>query len=110
MKKIIISSDFSNTPGGRWKRLGPNSGEEFYENLLYSNFKAAMDDDDSLYIDLDGVIGYPSSFLDQSFGELSREFGAKEVLKRINFKSEDEPSLPQDIVKKIKDADNCYED
>lgn len=103
--KIVVKNDFSNTPGGRWKRLGPNSGEEFYETILLKAFEEAVRNNEKLFIDLDGVIGYPSSFIDQSFGELSRSFGADKVLERIDFKSEDQPSLPQDIIDNIKDAD-----
>lgn len=102
MIKLCVRTEFSTTPGGRWKKLGPNSGEEFYESLLEVKFKEACNMDDELLIDLDGAIGYPSSFIDQSFGKLARDYGSEEVLKRIKFKSEDQPSLPQDIIKSMK--------
>ena len=54
---------------------------------------------EKLYIDLDQTYGFGSSFLDQSFGELSRRYGANSVLSKIEFKSEDEKGL----IERIKD-------
>lgn len=104
--KIVVSKDFSATPGGRWKKLGPNSGEEFYESILSVKFKEAINKNEILDIDLDGVIGYPSSFIDQSFGSLSRDYGAEKVLNHIRLKSNDQPSLIDIIENNIKDPDN----
>lgn len=77
--KITIAEDFSSTPGGRWKQLGPNSGEEFYETLLLTKYEDAVKAGEKLHIYLDGAKSYPSSFLDQSFGELGRAKGEKNV-------------------------------
>lgn len=77
--KITIAEDFSSTPGGRWKHLGPNSGEEFYETLLLDKYEDAVRAGEKLHIYLDGAKSYPSSFLDQSFGELGRVKGEKNV-------------------------------
>ena len=104
--KISVKKDLSPTPGGRWRRLGPNSGEEFYDSVLSKKFEEAVNNDEMLILDLDGVIGYPSSFIDQSFGTLSRRYGSKKVLKYLRFISEDQPSLVDIIIKNIKDPDN----
>lgn len=83
--KINIAEDFSKTPGGRWKDLGPYSGQEFYDNILLPKFKDAVENSDKLHVYLDGVKSYPHSFLDQSFGELARTYNKKTVNERIVF-------------------------
>ena len=70
--RITIATDFSNRLGGRWTRLGPASGEGFYEKILLPKYDKAIQEGQSLHIYLDGVKSYPFSFLDQSFGELAR--------------------------------------
>lgn len=83
--KIVIAEDFSSTPGGRWERLGQFSGEAFYNNLLLPYFEKAVENSQKLHIYLDGVRSYPYSFLDQSFGELSRVKGLSAVKENIIF-------------------------
>lgn len=86
--RINIATDFSDKPGGRWKNLGPNSGELFYETILLPKFEEAIGCHEPLYIYLDGVKSYPNSFLDQSFGELGRVKGVNVVCNNIIFKTE----------------------
>ena len=50
-------------------------------------FEQAISDDDKLYVYLDGAKSYPNSFLDQSFGELSRVKGVSVVMNTIVFKT-----------------------
>lgn len=71
MKKILISvaKQFSETPSGRYLTDGPFSGERFRDELLYPNLMKF----DSVEIDLDGTLGYGSSFLEEAFGGLIRE-------------------------------------
>lgn len=83
--KIDIAKDFSDKLGGRWKRLGPFSGELFYNTILKQKYIEAIEANENLHIYLDGTKGYGSSFLDQSFGELAREFGVDKVEKTIIF-------------------------
>ncbi len=101
VETIVISKDFSDAPGARYKTDGPKSGEEFYETLLCQKFKSALEKGGKLLIDLDDTWGYASSFISGSFGRLSEEFGAKDVLKTLNFKSEDSPLLVDKIRKEI---------
>ncbi len=72
-KKIIIAKDFSKFPGPRYIRQGPNSGELFRDTKLYPAFIEAYEKGSKLEIDLDGVAGYGSSFLEESFGGLVRK-------------------------------------
>lgn len=83
--KIIITSEFNDKLGGRWIKLGPYSGEAFYNELLLPRYKKARELEVKLNIYLDGTKGYGSSFLDQSFGELARENGVNEVKETIVF-------------------------
>ena len=95
---ITISTDFSDTPGARYKSEGKFSGEEFRETLLVPKFCEAVESGKKLTINLDGSYGYPTSFLEEAFGGLSRIYGAKAVLKILEFISHDEPSLVQEIL------------
>lgn len=102
--KISIAEDFSTTPGGRFKKEGESSGEEFREEILIPKFEDAKKNNLKLIIDLDGCMGYPSSFLDESFGGLARSYKSKnvDVLKYLEFVSKDQPGLVKDIAKYIK--------
>ena len=100
--RIIVKKDFSDTPGARYKSDGPDSGELFLEKLLTEKFSNAVTGDYKLEIDLDGVWGYPSSFVSGSFGKLSTKFGAKKVLEHISFKSDDNSIRLENILKEIK--------
>jgi hypothetical protein len=96
MKTITVAKDFSDTPGGRFKKDGPNSGEEFREKYLKSEFEK-LKGDEKLIIDFDGAYGYPTSFLEESFGGLARIYGSKNVLDKLVFKSEEEPNLIEEV-------------
>jgi hypothetical protein len=86
--KIIIAKDFHDDPGAREEKDGLNSGEIFYNELLHDKFIKARDNMYILLIDLDGVFGYPSSFVSGSFGKLSTKYGKDAVLKHLKFKSD----------------------
>lgn len=80
--KISVAADFSRTPGTRYKVDGLFSGEEFREKLLEPYFKNTKDTR-KIEVDLDGVRGYTTSFLEESFGGLVRKFGGTVVKERI---------------------------
>jgi len=95
---IKIASDFSETPGARYKKDGDFSGEEFYEKILKSKFEEALNSSIKLTVNLDGTHGYATSFLDEAFGRLARDFGKKIVLNNLMFISNEEPYLIEEIV------------
>ena len=97
--EISIANDFSPILGGRFKTQGKFSGEEFRETILEPKVKKAIEEKAKIICNLDGCLGYPSSFLDESFGKLGRELKTQGInlLDYLNFISEDEPSLPKDI-------------
>ena len=94
---ILIAKDFTDAPGGRYIVEGSYSGEEFRKDLLEPAYKKAVEEKKKLFVDLDGCYGFPSSFLDESFGGLARIYGSQNVLNVIEFKSLDQPSLIDDI-------------
>lgn len=104
MRKIIsIAKDFSETPGGRYRKDGSDSGEEFREDVLIPEFDQ-LSSGEKLTIDLDGGYGYPVSFLEEAFGGLARRNGSKTVLERLNFIANEEPTLVGQIKEYIRDA------
>jgi hypothetical protein len=73
--KISVVSNFFAFPGGRFEKNGPGSGEAFRETVLVPALKNAMQHGHRLIVNLDGVLGYPASFLDEAFGGLIRYAG-----------------------------------
>lgn len=94
---LNIAQDFSPSPGHRLDSQGDFSGESFRENHLIPMLDEAIHNDVKLTIILDGGVGYAVSFLDESFGELSNYYNKEEVLNRIEFISDEEPYLIEDI-------------
>lgn len=68
MKTLSVARQFSMYPGARFKRISEYSGEEFRDNHLIP----ALKQDGKVTVDLDGVVGYGSSFLEEVFGGLVR--------------------------------------
>jgi hypothetical protein len=99
---IVIAVDFGPTPGARYRRDGKFSGEEFLEDHLEPKFEKAVTGNYTLLVDLDGVWGYPSSFVSGSFGKLSLSKGADLVLKHLKFKSDENPMRLERIIREIK--------
>lgn len=102
LKKISIANDFSDAPGARYIEDGEYSGQAFLENILLSAFEDAVEKEYKILIDLDGVWGYPSSFISGSFGKLSLSKGSNLVLKHIEFKSDDSASRLVEFIEEIK--------
>lgn len=90
MTTIDIARDFSATPGGRFNRDGPYSGEAFRNRML----EPALSSGDRIRIVLDHVAGLPSSFLEEAFGGLVRahKADAKSIVDRLEFVAS-EPDL-----------------
>src|SRR5664279_3809964 len=68
MKTINVAQDFTRFPSGRYKRNGNTSGEAFREKHLEPSISAG----EEVTVELDGTIGYGSSFLEEAFGGLVR--------------------------------------
>jgi hypothetical protein len=83
--EIKIAEEFSRKLGARYIYEGKWSGEKFLEELLLPRFTEARQSNAKLKIYLDGVFGYPSSFVSGSFGKLSIDYGAEVVLSTIEL-------------------------
>jgi hypothetical protein len=100
MTKIInVAKDFSRYPYGRLRQYSETSGEAFREDILIP----ALKESELITVVLDGTEGYGSSFLDEAFANLIRKNGFKkeDVLRRISFKSKDDPTLITEILSYI---------
>lgn len=87
VKKIVIGTDFSDTPSGRYRDDGPFSGEIFRDDILVPALKA----NDRVEVDISGVEGYGSSFLEEVFGGLVRlgYFTKEELGSKLNCVASD---------------------
>lgn len=85
MTKAIlnVASQFSRFPAGRYRDDGPFTGQRFREDLLIP----ALEKHDEVLIELDGVIGYGSSFLEEAFGGLVRsgKFSTSQLHQKIRL-------------------------
>lgn len=68
---ISVAKDFSRYPSGRYPQDSRFSGQRFREELIAPLLRLG----NTIEIDLDGTLGYGSSFLDEAFGGLSRVCG-----------------------------------
>ena len=101
MKTVNIAKQFTRFPSGRFKKNGDTSGEAFRERFL----EGSLSNGESITIELDGTIGYGSSFLEEAFGGSVRKLkiDPEIVLTLIKLKSED-PALIEEIQQYIREA------
>lgn len=78
---INISREYSKYIGPGKKKIAKFSGEDFRERFLEENFEKY----DRINIELDGTLGYPWDFLDESFGVIARKHGAKKFREKFSF-------------------------
>lgn len=68
MNIVNVARDFTRYPSGRLISKGDTSGEAFRERFLEQPLRQG----ESVTVELDGTIGYGSSFLEEAFGGLVR--------------------------------------
>lgn len=102
---LNIATEFSKTPGVRDNEEGSFSGEDLLNNLLLPRFISAIESGVKLEINLNGTSGYATSFLEASFGGLTRVYlDPKFILKNILFVPHSDPFLIDDIKHYINEA------
>lgn len=101
---LKVADVFTITPGARYPSEGLFSGEEFRQKHLLPAFNRAVEGGVKLTVDLDGTVGYGTSFLEEAFGGLAREFSKAKVKSLIEFISLEEPYLVDDIKEYIDEA------
>lgn len=101
MQTVKVAKDFTRFPSGRYIRNGETSGEAFRERFLVP----AIRNGEKITIELDGTIGYGSSFLEEAFGGLVRSVRMKpEDLSRLMTLVSDDMTLLDEIKGYIQDA------
>lgn len=102
-----IAKEYTNLPGGRYKKDGDFSGEDFRDTILIKLIEECLKKSDELIINLDGAYGFPPSFLEEAFGGLIRkyDYDGLELKKVLKFVAKDEPKLIMDIFSYIEDAE-----
>lgn len=100
MKTISVARDFSVYPGGRVPGDGPASGKEFRERFLVP----ALEGEEQVAIELDGVRGYAASFLEEAFGGLVRDGVAPETIREKLVLKSKRPGLAEEIERYIDGA------
>lgn len=83
--RVNVAKDFTKLPGLRYIRLGRFSGEEFRQKFLLEPLRQGK----SVIVELDGVRGYGSSFLEEAFGGTVRELNleTEDALKRLKVET-----------------------
>lgn len=102
MTQINVSKDFSEYPAGRYRDDGDFSGEVFREDVLIPKLKNY----DIVEINLDGSMGYGSSFLEEAFGGLVRlkKFTRDALHKKLKFNYKEDPIVIDEIWQYIDSA------
>ena len=95
-----VAKSFTRFPGGRRRKHGDHSGEEFRESVLLP----LLAEHEYLVFDLGGSAGYSSGFLDEAFGEIGALIGVEEAIRRIKFLAIDDPEAVDTVWQRIHDA------
>ncbi len=79
--RVNVAKQFTKLPGLRYIHLGPFSGEEFRKKFLIEPLRQGK----AVTVELDGVRGYGSSFLEEAFGGTVRELNldTEDALRRL---------------------------
>ena len=93
MVAISVAKDFTRYPAGRYERNGNTSGEGFRKRFL----EKPIAHGESVTIELDGTIGYGSSFLEEAFGGLVRtlKISSRELSSKLELVSSDRVLLDE---------------
>ncbi len=85
-RRYSVAKDFSRFPAGRGKDDGPRSGLHLREEM-----SSLLREESVLVVDLDGTLGYGSSFLEAAFSGLCREG-------QVRVESAEDPSLVLEVM------------
>lgn len=83
--RVNVAKQFTKLPGLRYIRLGRFSGEEFRQTFLIGPLRQGK----AVIVELDGVRGYGSSFLEEAFGGTVRELDLdiEDALQRLKVET-----------------------
>ncbi len=85
-----IARRFSETPGGRFARHSPHSGEAL-RGVLCALLRRAIGAGDRLEVELDGTAGHCAAFLEEAFGGLVRSgmFSREDLRRHLRLQAND---------------------
>ena len=88
METLTIATDNTEYPGGRYSSDGEGNATDFREKHLIP----MLEKNEPFVIDLNGIVSYPVSFIDEAFGGLVRmkRYSAEQLLKLMKFHSTDD--------------------
>jgi len=96
MSQLLIKvSDFTKLPGARHRNDGDYSADEFFETKIEMPLRKIIElkNKDKILIDLDGTLGYASSFVSQmAIRILETCNNIHKIKKIIIIKSDEDPS------------------
>ena len=92
-KTINFVREFTDCPGGRLEIHGDYSGQEFREKIL----KPALQNYDRVKLEMNGAVGFPSSFIDEVFGILASEIGYDVLRAKLVIDLSDDPLAMKEI-------------
>ena len=99
LRTIHFTEEFTDTPGGRYRRHGNFSGEQFREDIL----RPALDQNDLVILDLNGAFSFPPSFIDESLGVLLDQLGEEALQKKLKIELADNPLAQRKISETFKE-------
>lgn len=99
--RISVAKQFSRFPAGRYETDGPFSGEVFRRDILAPTLRKKV----PVIVNLDGTLGYGSSFLEEAFGGLIRSegFTFDDLEARLQIETDDS-SWKHEIAGYLEDA------
>ena len=105
MREVRLS-DFTTTPGPRYRGQGPHSAEEFRKRHLEPAMAIAHQRGEKLCVDLAGTrYGCPIGFLEEAFGGLVRTLGAKRVIPVLEIVCKDYPATVEETERLMADTE-----
>lgn len=106
MNQVVIRvANFSKLPGSRHREDGDYSADEFFEDYVKDPLEKIINTKSSasLLIDLDGTLGYASSFVSQLAVRVSEICSNKRKIKKlITIKSDEDPSQKEGFWNEMK--------
>lgn len=98
--KLNIANEYTKTPWARYITDWKFSWEDFYNTLLESKYKKALEENKKLEIDFDWTLWAPSSFLSEAFWRLYKNYWEGKIWEKLLIISSDDSSLEW-IIKKL---------
>lgn len=93
-----FAEEFTDTPGGRDRSEGDDSGEQFFQEVLEPRYRAGR----KTIFDMRDVYGFATGWLDGAFGEFAYRYGAGTFREYFRIKNDEDPTL-------LVEVDECLE-